>query len=45
MARSQSPGDLRDYFEEFEDIKSSKRHDEEDEDTAKTPDGKILIMF
>ncbi|XP_053382100.1 rho GTPase-activating protein 18-like isoform X1 [Mercenaria mercenaria] len=38
MARSQSPGDLRDYFQEFEDIKSSKRHDEEEEESAKTPD-------
>ncbi|XP_060594715.1 rho GTPase-activating protein 18-like isoform X2 [Ruditapes philippinarum] len=38
MARAQSPGDLRDYFQEFEDIRSSKRHDEDDEDGAKTPD-------
>lgn len=38
MARSQSPGYLRDFFEEFEDIKSSKRHEEDEEEMAKTPD-------
>jgi len=40
MARSQSPGDLQDFWKEFEDIESSKKENEgEEEETAKTPDG------
>lgn len=38
MARSQGEGDLKDFWQEFKDIESSKVHDEEEEIT-KTPDG------
>lgn len=45
MARSQSPGDLRDFFEEFEDIRSSKRQEDDDEETSKTPDGMLHCLL
>lgn len=38
MAQAHSPGDLGDFWQECEDIRSSKKHDEEEEETAKTPD-------
>ncbi|KAL4218017.1 Rho GTPase activating protein 18 [Mactra antiquata] len=38
MARSQSPGDLKDFWQEIEDIRSSKKQDDDDDDQTKTPD-------
>lgn len=43
MARSQGEGDLKDFWQEFKDIESSKEPDEEEEVT-KTPDGRFLWL-
>ena len=44
MTRSHSPGELEDFFKEFEDIESNKEGEEDEEGShCKTPDGKDRI--